>query len=47
MERELNVKLFTRSPKLSLTYAGDLLVETATQILDHGFFHADPIRATC
>ena len=34
MERELNVKLFTRSPKLSLTYAGDLLVETATQILD-------------
>ena len=34
MEKELNVKLFTRSPKLSLTYAGDLLVETATQILD-------------
>ena len=34
MERELNVKLFTRSPKLSLTYAGDLLVRTATQILD-------------
>ena len=34
MERELNVKLFLRSPKLSLTYAGDLLVETATQILD-------------
>lgn len=34
MERELDVKLFTRSPKLSLTYAGDLLVETATQILD-------------
>ncbi len=34
MERELGVKLFTRSPKLSLTYAGDLLVDTATQILD-------------
>ena len=34
MERELNVKLFIRSPKLSLTYAGDLLVENATQILD-------------
>ena len=34
MERELDVKLFTRSPKLSLTHAGDLLVETATQILD-------------
>ena len=34
MEKELDVKLFTRSPKLSLTYAGDLLVETATQILD-------------
>lgn len=34
MERELNVKLFDRSPKLSLTYAGDLLVENATQILD-------------
>lgn len=34
MERELDVKLFIRSPKLSLTYAGDLLVETATQILD-------------
>ena len=34
LERELDVKLFTRSPKLSLTYAGDLLVETATQILD-------------
>ncbi len=34
MERELNVKLFDRSPKLSLTYAGNLLVETATQILD-------------
>ena len=32
MEKELDVKLFTRSPKLSLTYAGDLLVETATQI---------------
>ena len=28
MERELDVKLFTRSPKLSLTYAGGLLVET-------------------
>ena len=34
LERELDVKLFTRSPKLSLTYAGGLLVETATQILD-------------
>ena len=34
MERELNVKLFTRSPKLSLTYAGDQLVLTATQILE-------------
>jgi len=34
MEKELNVKLFTRSPKLSLTYAGDQLVQTATQILD-------------
>lgn len=34
MERELGVKLFTRSPKLSMTYAGDLLVQTATQILD-------------
>ena len=34
IERELNVKLFTRSPKLSLTYAGDQLVLTATQILD-------------
>ena len=28
------MKLFTRSPKLALTYAGDLLVDTATQILD-------------
>ena len=34
LERELEVKLFTRSPKLSLTYAGDLLVDTATQILN-------------
>ena len=34
LERELEVKLFTRSPKLSLTYAGGLLVDTATQILD-------------
>ena len=34
MEKELNVKLFVRSPKLSLTYAGDLMVENATQILD-------------
>lgn len=34
LEKELEVKLFTRSPKLSLTYAGDLLVDTATQILD-------------
>jgi DNA-binding transcriptional LysR family regulator len=34
LERELETKLFTRSPKLSLTYAGEQLVETATQILD-------------
>ena len=34
LERELDVKLFTRSPKLSLTYAGGLLVDTAAQILD-------------
>lgn len=34
LEKELNTKLFTRSPKLSLTYAGEQLVETATQILD-------------
>ena len=34
LERELDVKLFTRSPKLSLTYAGGLLVDTASQILD-------------
>lgn len=34
LERELDVKLFTRSPKLSLTYAGNLLVETATQMMD-------------
>ena len=34
LEKELEVKLFTRSPKLSMTYAGELLVETATQILD-------------
>ena len=34
MERELDVKLFTRSPKLALTYAGNLLVDTATQILE-------------
>src|SRR5699024_7005166 len=34
MERELGVKLFVRSPKLSLTYAGELLVGTATQILE-------------
>ena len=34
LERELDVKLFTRSPKLSLTYAGGLLVDTATQTLD-------------
>ncbi len=34
LERELEVKLFTRSPKLSLTYAGTQLVSTATQILD-------------
>ena len=34
MERELDVKLFTRSPKLTLTYAGNLLVDTASQILE-------------
>ena len=34
LERELDVKLFTRSPKLSLTYAGGLLVDTATEIRD-------------
>lgn len=34
LERELEVKLFVRSPKLSLTYAGSQLVSTATQILD-------------
>lgn len=34
LEKELGAKLFTRSPKLSLTYAGEQLVETATQILD-------------
>ena len=34
LERELSVKLFTRSPKLALTYAGDQLVQTATGILD-------------
>ena len=34
MERELDVKLFTRSPKLALTYAGTLLVDTASQILE-------------
>ena len=34
LERELDTKLFTRAPKLSLTYAGEQLVDTATQILD-------------
>ena len=34
LERELDTKLFTRSPKLALTYAGEQLVDTATQILD-------------
>lgn len=34
LERKLDVKLFIRSPKLSLTYAGKLLVTTATNILD-------------
>ncbi len=34
LEKELDTKLFTRSPKLSLTYAGEQLVDTATQILD-------------
>ena len=34
LERELGTKLFTRSPKLSLTYAGEQLVDTATRILN-------------
>jgi len=34
LEREVGTKLFTRSPKLSLTYAGEQLVDTATQILN-------------
>lgn len=34
LERELNTKLFTRSPKLALTYAGEQLADTAFQILD-------------
>jgi len=34
LEKELGTKLFVRSPKLSLTYAGEQLVDTATQILD-------------
>ena len=34
LERELDTKLFTRSPKLALTYAGEQLVDTAVQILD-------------
>lgn len=34
LEKELDTKLFIRSPKLSLTYAGEQLVETATQILN-------------
>ena len=34
LEKELETKLFVRSPKLSLTYAGEQLVDTATQILD-------------
>lgn len=34
LERELETKLFTRAPKLSLTYAGEQFAETATQILD-------------
>lgn len=33
LEKEVNVKLFTRSPKLSLTYAGSLLVDTSQKIL--------------
>ncbi len=34
LEKELDTKLFTRSPKLALTYAGEQLAETAVQILD-------------
>ena len=34
LEKELETKLFVRSPKLSLPYAGEQLVDTATQILD-------------
>ena len=34
LERELDVELFTRSPKLALTYAGEQFVDTAVQILD-------------
>ncbi len=33
LEKEVNVKLFTRSPKLTLTYAGSLLVDTSQKIL--------------
>lgn len=33
LEKEINAKLFHRSPKLSLTYAGTLLVETSHNIL--------------
>lgn len=34
LERELDTKLFTRAPKLALTYAGAQFVDTAVQILD-------------
>ncbi len=34
LENELNVKLFTRTPSLSLTYAGSCLLDHARHILD-------------
>ncbi len=34
LEKEVNVKLFTRSPKLALTYAGSLFVDTSHNILN-------------
>lgn len=34
MEREYNVKFFERSPRLSLTYAGDCMVKFATELID-------------
>lgn len=35
LEQELGTPLFSRSPSLSLTYAGAQLVKTATQIIDY------------